>query len=157
MKRIVMILSMLGILAAESLETYLPTNRYVNDRYGFSLVYPGDLFTSKRVPDAGDGIILSGPDGLEVRMYGSMFDENIADAYRNAIRWEKESGSRISYKKLTRSWFVISGFLAGGEKLFYQKNFFRNGITLTIRFVYRIRDKHLYDRLVEEMIRGISF
>jgi len=136
---------------------YLPRGRYVNDRYGFSLVYPGNLFVSRRVPDAGDGIILSGPDGLEVRVFGSMFDENIEEAYHNTIGWEKEAGSRITYKKPGRSWFVISGFLAGGDRLFYQKTFFKDGVSVTIRFVYRIRDKDLYDPLVEEMTRGIAF
>jgi hypothetical protein len=136
---------------------YVGMGHYVNDRYGFSVDYPGHIFTQKRIPDAGDGIMLLGRNGLEFRAYGSMYEERIAEAYRDTNQWERESGSRITYKKLSRNWFVVSGILKGGEKLFYQKTFFKNGVSVTMRFVYRVRDKHLYDPLVEEMMKGVAF
>ncbi len=157
MRSIIRILLILVVVALSGWGGYLSMGQYQNDKFGFSVRYPGHIFTKKTLPDARDGIFLEGRDGLECRIYGSWFSESIRESYRNVLRWEQEAESRISYKVLKRDWFVISGIHKGGRTLFYQKTYFRKDTSVTMRFVYRVKDKARYDSLIPDMLEGLHF
>jgi len=157
MRSVIRILLALVIVAISGWGGYLSMGEYQNDKFGFAVRYPGHIFIKKTIPDAGDGLLLEGRDGLECRIYGSWFSESIRESYRNILQWEQEAGSRITYKVLKRDWFVVSGILTGNMKLFYQKTYFKKETSVTMRFVYRIKDKVRYDSLVSDMLEGFSF
>jgi len=157
MRSVIRILLILVVVALSGWGGYLSMGQYQNDKFGFVVRYPGHIFTKKILPDAGDGILLQGRDGLECRVYGSWFSESIRESYRHVLQWEEKAGSRITYKVQKRGWFVISGIHKGGITLFYQKTYFKKETSITMRFVYRVKDKVRYDSLISDMLKGLDF
>jgi len=157
MRSVIRILLTLAVVTVSGWGGYLSMGQYQNDKFGFTVRYPGHIFTKKTLPDAGDGILFQGRDGLECRIYGSWFSESVRESYRNVLRWEQEAGSRITYKVLKRDWFVISGIHKGGRTLFYQKTYFKKETSVTMRFLYRVKDKVRYDSLIPDMLEGLDF
>jgi len=157
MRRVIIAIASLLMIITEGWGGYLSMGMYQNPKFGFSVRYPGHIFVHKEIPDAGDGIILKGRDGLECRVYGSWYAETIGETYRNTLQWEREAGNRITYKVLKRNWFVISGIDKDGVTLFYQKTYFKKETSVSMRFVYRIKDKIRYDSLVSDMIKAFHF
>jgi hypothetical protein len=129
---------------------------YGNDKLGFSFNYPENIFIKKRVPDAGDGIILSGSGGLEFSAFSAVYDQRINDVYYEVLEVEREEGSRISYKTLHRNWYVISGVYKDKQTFFYKKAFFEDNFGIYLEFKYRIQDKSKYDSLVKKMMRRVT-
>jgi len=61
---------------------------YTNGRFGFTLVYPENLFATRILSDNGDGITLYNSDrSLELRAYGSWYGENIKQIYHEEQSW----------------------------------------------------------------------
>ncbi len=131
--------------------------QYSNTKFHFSFGYPGHIFLEKQEPDAGDGVVLKGRDGLECRVYGAWMMESPKENYRHALQWEKEAGSQITYTVYKKGWYVISGILKGGDTIFYQRTQFHKEFGVTMRWVYRIRDKARYDDLVSEILKRFRF
>lgn len=157
MRSVIRILLILVVVALSGWGGYLSMGQYQNDKFGFAVRYPGHIFIKKTLPDARDGIFLEGRDGLECRIYGSWSSGSIRESYHNVLGWEQEAGSRITYKVLKRDWFVISGIHKGGTTLFYQKTYFKKDTSVTMRFVYRVKDKARYDSLIPDMLEGLHF
>lgn len=131
---------------------------YFNERFGFALIYPGDVFGSKIVSDNGDGITLYNHDKtLELRAYGSWYGDNIREIYRDEMRWAIESGQRVTYKVLKKNWFVLSGVNGQKQTIFYQKSYFKNGKSASFRLVYPIRDKKKYDTLISTINKSFTW
>jgi len=136
---------------------YIASGEYYNDKFGFLLRYPGKYFTRKRMPDAGDGVILSNAtSGLEVRAYGGWTDRNLNGLYREMRAYVRNDGGRITYHVRKRSWFVLSGYREDG-KIFYQKTILHRGKSATLLISYPVKYKRRYDRLVNALVHGFSF
>ena len=124
-------------------------SEYTNVRFGFSFVYPDDLFVTKILSDNGDGVTLYNSDkSLELRAYGSWYGDTINQVYRDELKWAKESAKKVSYKVLKKQWFVLSGTDREKQKIFYQKTFFKEGKSTSFRMEYPIKDKAKYNALV---------
>ena len=80
--------------------------------------YPGHIFVERQEPDAGDGMLLRGRDGLECRVYSSWTMESPRESYRHALQWEKEAGSHITHEAHKKNWYVISGILKDSDTVF---------------------------------------
>ena len=123
--------------------------QYNNKRFGFSLVYPVDLFVTEVLSDNGDGTTLYNDDrSLELRAYGSWYGNSIRQIYRDEIKWAEESGKKVTYKVLKKRWFVLSGIDNESQKIFYQKTFYKNGKSTSFRLEYPVRNKEKYNALV---------
>lgn len=130
---------------------------YTNGRFGFSLVYPENLFVTKILSENGDGITLYNRDrSLELRAYGSWYGENIEQIYHEEQSWIEESGKKVTYKVLRKSWFVLSGIDKSKQTIFYLKSYFREGKSLSFRLEYPIADKEKYDSLISTINDNFS-
>lgn len=130
---------------------------YTNARFGFTLVYPENLFATKILSDNGDGITLYNSDrSLELRAYGSWYGENMKQIYHDEQRWAEESGKKVTYKVLNKSWFVLSGIDKSKQTIFYLKSYFIEGKSLSFRLEYPIADKEKYDSLVSTINDNFS-
>ncbi len=130
---------------------------YFNERFGFTLAYPGDIFRQKILSDNGDGIALYNQDRtLELRAYGSWYGDNIKEIYRDELGWAKESGQRVTYKVFKKNWFVLSGIDRKKQTIFYQKTYFKEGKSFGFRLTYPVRDKKKYDSLVSTISKNFE-
>ena len=126
---------------------------YRNERFGFSLRYPVDLFQPEKTSEAGDGQVFVSRDGATRLLVGALQNDagQSPAAYQNYIARESYAGYRIDYRRLAANWFVLSG--EGGGKTFYEKVMFSCAGRLINSFamVYPTDQRDNFDRVVEGM------
>ena len=126
---------------------------YRNERFGFSLRYPGDVFEPEKASEAGDGQVFISRDGTARLLVGALPNDKGQSpaAYLDYIARESYAGYRIDYRRLAGSWFVLSG--EGNGKTFYEKVMFSCAGRLINSFamIYPTDQRGLFDPIVEGM------
>jgi hypothetical protein len=122
-----------------------------NERFGFSLDYPADVFQLERASDAGDGQIFVSREGDARLLVGALSNNDGLSpaAYQNYVARQSYADFAISYRRLSASWFVLSG--QGKGKTFYEKVIFScNGRLInSFAMIYPSDRGHVFDRIVE--------
>ena len=95
---------------------------YVNDRFGFSLSYPADVFVPQPPPENDDGRTLTAADGAKILVFAGY---NVAN---DTLDSKRASLSGLDYAFTTyraagKNWFVVSGHrsIGGVDSIFYEK------------------------------------
>jgi hypothetical protein len=126
---------------------------YRNDRYGFSFRYPAAIFAVERSSEAGDGQVLVAKDADARLLVGALGNEAnyTPSTYQAYVAEHSYPNYRIGYRRLGRSWFVLSG--EGDGKIFYEKVMFSCAGRLINSFamIYPTDRRHVFDRLVERI------
>ena len=126
---------------------------YRNERFGFTLRYPGALFQPEKVSEAGDGQVFVSRDGSARLLVGALANDagQSPASYQDTIARESYAGYRIDYRRLAGNWFVLSG--EGNGKTFYEKVMFSCAGRLINSFavVYPTDQRDTFDRVVEGM------
>jgi hypothetical protein len=124
---------------------------YRNERFGFSLRYPTNVFEVDKTSEAGDGQVFASRDGEARLLVGTLTNEEGQSpaAYQDFIARKSYAQYRIGYRRLAGSWFVLSG--EGDGKTFYEKVMFSCGDRLINSFalIYPTDQRQLFDRIVE--------
>jgi hypothetical protein len=124
---------------------------YSNDRFGFSLRYPADVFSPERSSEAGDGEVFVGVRGHGRLLVGAFEnrDRHTIESYRSFIRRESYADYNVSYAPRGQTWFVLSG--EGNTAIFYEKVIFSCGGRLINSFalIYPLESKQEFDPIVE--------
>jgi hypothetical protein len=122
-----------------------------NERYGFSLQYPTDIFSPERSSEAGDGTVFSSADGQAKLLVGALPNEDgqSVAAYQDYVQRNSYADFAVDYHPLGSNWFVLSG--DGGGKTFYEKVMFSCDGRLISSFalIYPTADKRRFDAIVE--------
>lgn len=85
-----------------------PWRAYLNPRFGVAVEYPSAFTVRDPPPDNGDGQGFRTADGsAKLLMFGSYNIDHETSA--QLMQERKAAGTRYSYSKATRSWFVLSG------------------------------------------------
>ena len=128
-------------------------SEYRNERYGFSLRYPADIFVVERTAEAGDGQVFVANDADARLLVGALVNTSnfTPRAYQDYIAKNSYGDYDISYRRLGRSWFALSG--EGNGKTFYEKVMFTCGGRLINSFamIYPNDKKYLFDPIVERI------
>lgn len=95
--------------------------RYHNERFGFRLDYPADVFRIERTSEAGDGRVFAARDGEARLLVGALHnvDAHSAKSYQDFLAHYSYPDYKISYRPLGDDWLVLSGEADG--KVFYEK------------------------------------
>jgi hypothetical protein len=124
---------------------------YRNERYGFSLQYPSDVFAPERTSEAGDGTVFSSADGLAKLLVGALPNEGgqSVASYQDYVQRHSYADFAVDYRPLGSNWFVLSG--DGSGKTFYEKVMFSCDGRLINSFalIYPTADKRRFDAIVE--------
>jgi hypothetical protein len=132
------------------------TIHYTNQKYGFSLSLPGDVFEpgSARNPEEG-GLWLS-KDGqsrvLAVAAFNTSGDT--LEGYRSFVMQQTYKDAVFDYTPVRDNWFVLSGRL--GDVIFYERiNFVCDGRYIYgWQMFYPAAEKRRYDRIAEAIHRS---
>ncbi|ESR26750.1 hypothetical protein [Lutibaculum baratangense] len=100
--------------------------RYDNERFGYSLRYPADIFAQAEPSQNGDGITLFTRDGrARLIVFGG---HNALGHDSDTIARELsslEDISEVTYRRVADRWIVLSGYLKdsprGEEMIFYER------------------------------------
>jgi len=124
---------------------------YVNERFGFSLRYPADVFERERRSEAGDGEVFVGVRDHSQLLVGAFEnrDGHTVESYMGFIRRQSYPGYTVSYAPRGRTWFVLSG--EDNERIFYEKVMFscQGRIINSFALIYPIESKRQFDPIVE--------
>lgn len=138
-----------GLLAAQPLVAQ--SIGYFNERFGFSLALPGNVFVAgqPRNPEAGG--LWESRDG-KARLIAVASENKARETlhnYRRFLMEEIYKGAEFDYAPLRDSWFVLSGRM--DDLMFYERITFVCGG----RFIYGwqmhypVSERQSYDRIVE--------
>ena len=144
------------VLLASAARPCLATNDWVsysNERFGFSLQYPANVFALERRTEAGDGELFVAKDGAARLLVGSLSNESrfTPANYQAYIERNSYPDYRIDYRRLGGSWFALSGEANG--KIFYEKAMFSCAGRLITSFamIYPSEQRRVFDRIVERV------
>jgi hypothetical protein len=124
-----------------------------NDKYGFSLMYPGQVFKSERTAEAGDGRVFVNEDQDARLLVGALINKSgfTLAAYQDYVARESYGKFKVTYRPRGESWFVLSG--EGEGKIFYEKVMFSCSGRLISSFamIYPIDKRATFDPIVERI------
>jgi hypothetical protein len=124
-----------------------------NDKYGFSLEYPGDIFKLERTTETGDGHAFVSEDGKARLLVGAL--ENTSGLttaqYQDHIAQQSYGKFKVADRPKGKSWFALSG--ENNEKIFYEKVIFScSGRMITsFAMIYSIERRDEFNPLVERI------
>jgi mannose-6-phosphate isomerase-like protein (cupin superfamily) len=122
-----------------------------NEKYGFSLRYPGEVFKVERTTEAGDGQVFVSEDGKARLLVGALVNASgfTPAAYQDYIARESYGKFKVTYRPRGETWFVLSG--EGDGKIFYEKVIFSCSGRLINSFamIYPADQRSAFDPLVE--------
>jgi hypothetical protein len=126
-----------------------------NDRHGFAIAYPVDVFEQKSAPTTDEGRVFVSKDGKAKLLVGAFenADSNSLEAYRQFLIDEQYAGAAIDYAPVKQRWFVLSGTRNG--EMFYQRVSFTCGGKLinSWAMLYPEAERKVYDRVVEAVAK----
>jgi len=126
-----------------------------NDRHGFLIAYPVEVFEQKADPATDEGRVLYSRDGKAQLLVGAFEneDQTTLAAYRDYLIKENYPGAILDYAPVHDRWFVLSGTI--GDKEFYERVSFTCGGRLinSWAMIYPKADDAFYDRVDEAVAR----
>ncbi len=129
-----------------------------NDRHGFAIAYPVDVFEQKLPPTTDEGRVLFSKDGKARLLVGAFANDgsNTLHEYRAFLISEQYKGALIDYAPVKQRWFVLSGTHNG--ETFYQRVSFTCGGKLinSWAMLYPVNERKIYDRVVEAVARSYT-
>lgn len=127
-----------------------------NERHGFAIAYPVDVFEQKDAPNTDEGRILVSKDGKAKLLVGAFenSDNQTLKDYREYLISSQYAGAKIGYAPMRERWFVLSGERNG--ETFYQRVSFTCGGKLinSWAMLYPSEASATYDRVVEAVARS---
>lgn len=124
---------------------------YTNARFGYSLTYPGSVFTAEPESENGDGRKFFSRDRqAKIAVFGAYNVENYSmERYRDTIIKEFAGYEQVTYSPRGKTWFVLSGFHNGS--VYYQKVIFScgNEIINVLAVNWPIGNREQYDPIIE--------
>ena len=126
-----------------------------NERHGFAIAYPVDVFEQKSAPTTDQGRVLVSKDGKAKLLVGAFenADAQSLEAYRQFLLEGQYAGADIDYSRIKGRWFVLSGTRNG--EIFYQRVSFTCGGKLinSWAMLYPQAERKTYDRVLEAIAR----
>lgn len=129
-----------------------------NDRHGFAIAFPTDVFQQSEAPKTDEGRVFVSKDGKAKLLVGAFenADESTLESYREFLISEQYKNASIDYAPVKGRWFVLSG--TRGDEMFYQRVSFTCGGKLinSWAMLYPASERKTYDRVVEGVARTYS-
>lgn len=123
----------------------------INERHGFAIAYPDDIFEQKEEPKTDEGRVFVSKDGKAKLLVGAFenADHQSLEDYRKFLISDQYAGAKIDYAPVKQRWFVLSGDRNG--ETFYQRVSFTCGGKLinSWAMLYPTSERKIYDRVVE--------
>ncbi len=129
-----------------------------NERHGFLIAYPSEVFEQANAPNTDEGRVLTSRDGKAQLLVGAFANDEATtlEDYRDYLVHENYPGARIEYSPLRGKWFVLSGTI--GDREFYEKvSFTCDGKLINSwAMIYPKAERRFYNRVVEAVARTYS-
>ena len=132
-------------------EDHAQWETYTNERFGFSLRYPANVFSLAQSATEHDGQLFQGLRGQGRLLVGALRNEEgySLERYQRFITKQSWSKYAISYAPKGQTWFVLSG--EGEGQIFYEKVMFscQGKIINSFALIYPSESRDTFAPLVE--------
>jgi hypothetical protein len=161
MRRLLLIGVAVGLFCPAGIAHAQPAGEWVehrNEKYGYSLKYPGGIFKLERTTEAGDGHAFVSVDQKARLLVGAL--QNTASTtpteYQEHVAQQSYGRFKVTYRPVGKTWFVLSG--EGNGEIFYEKVIFSCSGRLINSFaiIYAVERRDVFDPLVERMEDSFS-
>lgn len=129
---------------------------YRNQKYGFSLAVPADVFRTGETKNAEIGNLWISHDGQARLVAGAQGNESgeSMQEYRKYIMETTYAGASYDYTPTRDNWFVLSGMKDG--QMFYERVTFACGGRYIYgwQVMYPTTERRRWDRIVEQIHRS---
>jgi hypothetical protein len=129
---------------------------YRNERFGFSLSVPGDVFVAgtPRNPEVGGLWISRDRQARLLAVAGRNETGETLQSYRTFVMRESYGSASFGYAPVRDDWFVLSGIQ--GDQAFYERvDFVCNGRYIYgWQIMYPATERQRYDRVVQAIHRS---
>jgi hypothetical protein len=129
-----------------------------NERHGFLIAYPSDIFQQAGESRTDEGRVLQSRDGKAQLLVGAFANDDATTLaeYRDYLMQENYAGAEIDYAPVRGKWFVLSGTM--GDREFYERvSFTCDGRLINSwAMVYPKAERRLYNRVVDAVSRTYS-
>lgn len=128
---------------------------YQNERFGFSLAVPGDVFAQGEARNKEQGALWIGRDGQARLLAVAARNETgeTLQSYRSFLMQNTYKGASFDYVPVKDDWFVLSGVHNG--QVFYERITFAcdGRYIYGWQMRYSVSRKRFYDRVVERIYK----
>lgn len=132
---------------------------YSNSQYNFCVDYPSQILIPQGESDSHDGqLFLSKNKENELRVFRNFIDIGEESEIDLKIQYEKVikiKPENITYKKLGKYFFVISGYTDKGQ-IYYQKTYLFERDLFTCALTYNKSEKILYNKIAEYVFESFK-
>jgi hypothetical protein len=125
--------------------------KYHNDRYGYSITYPNNLYKIDNPKDGGGNTLQSNDGKVRLKIYGinNSSNKTIESVYNQALKNKK-----LYYKAHAGNWCVTSW--VDGDKIIYEQTAVGKGSQNTFHFEFPSEQKDKYTKVVEMLNRSFK-
>ena len=150
----------------KNLQQEIKYKNYLNQQFGFSVDYPyeilipqgesqnkdGQIFRSKKTPDNSLTVYR---DYLDLTDTDTKFTLEVG--YNKHVKTfsKKEAVRNVTYKKLDKNFFVLSGYKSNGD-IYYQKSIMIDDVLCTCLLEYKVTDKVLFNKISERVFKSFK-
>ncbi|MFZ5427121.1 MAG: hypothetical protein ACOZEN_09105 [Thermodesulfobacteriota bacterium] len=128
---------------------------YANHKYGYMIAWPKLLLSPQGESDSGDGQAFASRDGRAAMACWACFSDVTGQTLKEAFGEAAGDGqARVTYKHLSRDFFVVSGFKEG--RIFYRKTLEAHGVRASFELSYDPALKQAFDPVVKDLARSLS-
>lgn len=130
---------------------------YVNDRFGTSVTFPGDVFAEEMPPpENNDGRTWLSADGASLAIYGSNNAlEQTPQSLEQEAKSRSEAGYELTYSRAGKDWVVLSG-IEEGLVFYHRLEFGADDVIHGLLIKYPPDTKAKYDPLVGPIAASLS-
>lgn len=160
------ILSLIYGFSHKSFQQEIKYKNYFNQRFGFSVDYPYEILIPQGESGSGDGqtfVSKKNPENMlaAYRDFLDNMDPEINFTLETGFKKEvnecakKDSKRQLTYKKLGKDFYVLSGHKPGGI-IFYQKSILVDGALCTCIIEYKEADKAVFNKISEHIFKSFK-
>lgn len=127
---------------------------YHNERFGYVFTYPAN-FVPQREADNGDGrMFIDEARDAEIAVWGGwLMEDSFAENFEVVKGYILTGGGTITYSKLDKDWYVISGLTPEGY-IYYQRTLFAGDATGSYQLTYPREEQEFFGEIIKELNRG---
>ena len=155
MKILAFIVSLLFLIRVEK-----PYNIYCNARFNYCINYPGFLIPQPE-SENGDGKVFKNKNGETIlTVFGTLNQDTNGDVMTLKMQFDLDidvlvsAHSIISYKKIGKTYYVISGLKYG--KIFYRKVLLKDESFCFATLDYEQSERETYDSLSVDIFKSFK-
>lgn len=129
-------------------------NCYTNQKFHYGLCYPAGSLIGQGESDSGDGQRFVSPDKKIVLLAWGYANYNNESVRQNYASMENSVDFRVTYKRQSGDWFVLSGLDQDG--IVYLKRWVGQDYIVTLQMHYPKSQKGRVDPLLRNILDSVS-